>query len=138
SVLHEYQKCPTRGESNCGKCVPFAYCNASSRGLRAPDRAVWGGAGFYHQIRVYSADPRMNTCSAAPVVQIELKAESSMKYQVVTRTVSSQTLAAVRRHVRIGNVGRAWKPALDLVWEFLRRQEGLRTDGHHCYLYPHP
>ena len=80
----------------------------------------------------------MNTCSAAPVVQIELKAESSMKYQVVTRTVSSQTLAAVRRHVRIGNVGRAWKPALDLVWEFLRRHEGLRTDGHNCFLYHHP
>ena len=61
-----------------------------------------------------------------------------MKYQVVTRTVSSQTLAAVRRHVRIGNVGRAWKPALDLVWEFLRRHEGLRTDGHNCFLYHHP
>jgi effector-binding domain-containing protein len=61
-----------------------------------------------------------------------------MDYQVVTKTVSAQTLAAVRRRVRIGEVGKAWGPALDLVWEFLRRQEGLRTDGHNCFLYHHP
>src|SRR5262245_13271873 len=61
-----------------------------------------------------------------------------MNYQVVTKTVSSQQLAAVRRRVRIGEVGKHWKPALDLVWEFLRRHEGLRTDGHNCFLYHHP
>ena len=61
-----------------------------------------------------------------------------MNYQVVTKTVSSQPLAAVRRSVRIGEVGRAWKPALDLVWEFLRCHEGLRTHGHNCFLYHHP
>ena len=61
-----------------------------------------------------------------------------MNYQVITQTVSSQTLAAVRRRVRIGEVGRAWKPALDLVWEFLRCNKGLRTDGHNCFLYQHP
>src|SRR5215470_6889908 len=41
-------------------------------------------------------------------------------------------LAAVRRHVAIGGVGAAWKPALDKVWEF------LRTDGHNVFLYHHP
>jgi effector-binding domain-containing protein len=61
-----------------------------------------------------------------------------MNYQVVTKTVSAQPLAAVRRHVRRGEVGRAWKPALDLVWKFLRQHEGLRTDGHNCFLYQHP
>ncbi len=61
-----------------------------------------------------------------------------MDYQVVTKTVSSQMLAAVRRRVPIGEVGKAWKPALDLVWDFLRRQEGLRTHGHNCFLYHHP
>lgn len=61
-----------------------------------------------------------------------------MDYQIVTETVSSQLLAAVRRRVRIGQVGSTWGPALDLVWEFLRRQEGLRTDGHNCFLYHHP
>src|SRR6476646_11991206 len=60
-----------------------------------------------------------------------------MNYDIVIKTVSSQPLAAVRRHVRIGEVGRAWKPALDLVWDFLRRHEGLRTDGHNCFLYHH-
>ena len=61
-----------------------------------------------------------------------------MNYQVVTNTVSAQTIAAVQRRVRIGEVGRAWKPALDLVWEFLRQHEGLRTDSHNCFLYHHP
>ena len=61
-----------------------------------------------------------------------------MNYHVVTKTVSSQPLAAVRRRVRIGEVGRAWKPALDLVWDFLRQYEGLRNDGHNCFLYHHP
>ena len=61
-----------------------------------------------------------------------------MDYQVVTKTLSSQPLAAVRRRVPIGDIGRTWKSALDLVWEFLRRHEGLRTDGHNCFLYHHP
>jgi effector-binding domain-containing protein len=61
-----------------------------------------------------------------------------MNYKVVTKNVSAQPLAAVRRRVGIGEVGRAWKPALDLVWEFLGRHEGLRTDGHNCFLYHHP
>ena len=47
-------------------------------------------------------------------------------------------LAAVRRHVAIGEIGAAWKPALDKVWEFLRSQPGLRTDGHNVFLYHHP
>ena len=61
-----------------------------------------------------------------------------MNYNVVTKTVRAQPLAAVRRRVRIGDVGRAWKPALDLVWQFLRRHEGLWIDGHNCFLYHHP
>ena len=47
-------------------------------------------------------------------------------------------IAAVRRHVAIGGVASAWKPALDKVWEFLRSQPGLRTDGHNVFLYHHP
>ena len=61
-----------------------------------------------------------------------------MNYQVVTKTVNAQPLAAVRRTVFVRDIGRVWKPALDLVWEFLRQREGLRTDWHNCFLYHHP
>jgi hypothetical protein len=49
-----------------------------------------------------------------------------MTYQVVTKKVVSQPLAAVRRRVLVGKVGSAWKPALDLVWAFLSHNQGLR------------
>jgi effector-binding domain-containing protein len=61
-----------------------------------------------------------------------------MTYHVVTKSVTAQPLAAVRRRLCIADVGRVWKPALDIVWEFLRHHEGLRTDGHNCFLYHHP
>jgi effector-binding domain-containing protein len=33
----------------------------------------------------------------------------------------------------------AWRgPALGKVWEFIRSQPGLRTDGHNIFLYQHP
>src|SRR5690242_10829038 len=47
-------------------------------------------------------------------------------------------LAAVRRQVSIGQVGMAWRPALDLVWTFLRKYPDLRSDGHNVFLYHHP
>lgn len=56
----------------------------------------------------------------------------------MTKTISAQPLAAVRRRALIRDVGSVWKPALDLVWAFLRRHEGLRVDGHNCFLYHHP
>lgn len=46
-------------------------------------------------------------------------------------------IAAVRRKVRIGEVGAAWKPALDLVWAFLRKHPELKP-GHNLFLYHHP
>lgn len=61
-----------------------------------------------------------------------------MDYQVVIKTVNAQPLAAVRRRVLARDIGGTWKPALDLVWEFLRRHEGLPIVGHNCFLYHHP
>ena len=58
-----------------------------------------------------------------------------MGYLVETRTVAPVEVAAVRRRVRVGEVATAWRPALDQVWEFLRRHEGLRTDGHNVIVY---
>src|SRR5438477_403779 len=61
-----------------------------------------------------------------------------MSLTVSVRTVAAMKLAAVRRQVAIGDVGVAWRPALDKVWDFLRRKPGLRTDGHNVFLYHHP
>src|SRR3984957_10040469 len=60
-----------------------------------------------------------------------------MPVTVKLLTVQPRKLAAVRREVAPGAVGSAWKLALDKVWEFIRSQPGLRTDGHNIFLY-HP
>jgi effector-binding domain-containing protein len=57
---------------------------------------------------------------------------------VTLQTVKPRKLAAVRREVAPGVVGSAWGPALDKVWEFIRSQPGLRTEGHNIFLYHHP
>jgi len=60
-----------------------------------------------------------------------------MTYEVKVQTLSPRILAAVRRRVARGEVPRAFKPALDNVWTFLGKHQGLRTDGHNVFLY-HP
>lgn len=54
---------------------------------------------------------------------------------VHTEVVRPRKLAAVRREVAPDRIGAAWKPALDKVWEFIRSQPGLRTDGHNIFVY---
>ena len=61
-----------------------------------------------------------------------------MSVSVKLQTVHPRRLAAVRREVAPGAVGSAWGPALDKVWEFIRNQPGLRTDGHNIFVYHHP
>jgi effector-binding domain-containing protein len=61
-----------------------------------------------------------------------------MSVFVSLRTVHPRKLAAVRREVALAEVGSAWIPALDKVWEFIRSQPGLRTDGHNIFLYHDP
>lgn len=61
-----------------------------------------------------------------------------MGYEIVTGTVESRPMAAVRRRVPVGDVAAVWRPALDQVWAFLRRHEGLRTDGHNIFVYRQP
>jgi hypothetical protein len=51
--------------------------------------------------------------------------------------VPPRKLAAVRREVEPGAVGSAWGPAVGLVWNFIRSQSGLWTDGHNIFLYHH-
>jgi hypothetical protein len=61
-----------------------------------------------------------------------------MAVSVNVQTVHPRMLASVRREVAPGAVGSAWGPALGKVWEFIRSQPGLRTDGHNIFLYHHP
>jgi effector-binding domain-containing protein len=64
--------------------------------------------------------------------------DRGMPVSVNLQTVHPLKLAAVRREVAPGAVGSAWGPALGKVWEFIRSQPGLRTDGHNIFLYHHP
>jgi effector-binding domain-containing protein len=52
--------------------------------------------------------------------------------------VEPRLLAAVRRQARVGEVARAFGPALGQVWTFLRAHPGLREGGHNVFLYHHP
>jgi effector-binding domain-containing protein len=61
-----------------------------------------------------------------------------MPVSLNVQTVHPRKLAAVRREVTPGAVASAWRPALDKVWDFIRSQPGLRTDGHNVFLYHHP
>jgi effector-binding domain-containing protein len=55
--------------------------------------------------------------------------------RVELETVRPRILAAVRREIPASEVGSAWKPALDSVWDYLRGRPGIRTDGHNIFLY---
>jgi effector-binding domain-containing protein len=61
-----------------------------------------------------------------------------MSYEVTVEQVAARPMAAVRASVPVGQVGTAWRPALDAVWAFLRSHDGLRTDGHNIFVYHFP
>jgi effector-binding domain-containing protein len=60
-----------------------------------------------------------------------------MEARVRIERLQPRLLAAVRRTAAPREVPSAFRPALDLVWAFLRQHEGLRTDGHNVFLYHH-
>jgi effector-binding domain-containing protein len=59
-----------------------------------------------------------------------------VNYDVVVETAPAELVAAVRAKVPISGIARAWKPALDQVWAFLKENGGLRP-GHNLFLYHH-
>jgi effector-binding domain-containing protein len=61
-----------------------------------------------------------------------------MAVSVNLERVQPRKLAAVRREVALGAVGSAWGPAVGKVWEFIRSQPGLWTDGHNIFVYHQP
>jgi hypothetical protein len=54
---------------------------------------------------------------------------------VNVQAVRPRKLAAVWREVASGEVGSAWGPAVGQVWDFIRNQPGLWTDGHNIFMY---
>ena len=60
-----------------------------------------------------------------------------MKVSVDVHFVLPRKLAAVRCTVAPGEVASAWKPALDKVWNHIRTQPGLWSDGHNIVVYQH-
>ena len=60
-----------------------------------------------------------------------------MNYDVVLETAQEELIAAVQATVPIGDIARAWKPALDRVWAFLKTH-GELNPGHNLFLYHHP
>ena len=52
-------------------------------------------------------------------------------------SAQAELIAAVRTKVQIPDIARAWKPALDQVWAFLRTRSDLRP-RHNLFLYHHP
>ncbi|MGA2535420.1 MAG: GyrI-like domain-containing protein [Terracidiphilus sp.] len=59
-----------------------------------------------------------------------------MHYEVVVEAAQSELVAAVRAAVLVGDIARAWKPALDQVWAFLKARGDLKP-GLNFFLYHH-
>jgi effector-binding domain-containing protein len=60
-----------------------------------------------------------------------------MQYDIKLESVQSELIAAVRATVPLGDIPRAWKPALDQVWAFLKKHEEIGRQ-HNLFLYHHP
>ena len=60
-----------------------------------------------------------------------------MDAPVRIESLPTRLLAAVRRTGAPREMSTIFKPALDLVWAFLRQHKGLRTHGHNVFLYHH-
>jgi effector-binding domain-containing protein len=56
-------------------------------------------------------------------------------YVITIENVAEQLLAAARERMNIDHVPRDIQRVLGVVWDFLRRNPGLRTDGHNVAMY---
>jgi hypothetical protein len=50
------------------------------------------------------------------------------KYDVVVETVQAELVVAVQATVSISDIARAWKPALNKVWAFLKAMANWALD----------
>jgi hypothetical protein len=77
-----------------------------------------------------------DACTVRHTITISIY-DRGMAVSVNLQIVHARKLAAVRREVALGAVGSAWGPAVGKVWDFIRSQRGLWTDGHNIFLYHH-
>ena len=75
---------------------------------------------------------------AANLTWASIHYDPAVLVSVGVQEVRPRRLAAVRREITAGEVGSAWGPAISLVWDFVRRQPGLWTNGHNIFLYHNP
>ena len=57
--------------------------------------------------------------------------------KVSMQAVAARRLVAVRRKVTIPEVATSWRPALERVWEFVRKHPGVWTNGQTIFHYRH-
>jgi hypothetical protein len=74
--------------------------------------------------------------TVAPKTSVVLY-DPGMPVSVNVQIVHPRKLAAVRREITPGEVGSGWGPAVTKVWDFIRGQPGLWTDGHNIFVYHH-
>jgi effector-binding domain-containing protein len=60
-----------------------------------------------------------------------------VNYEIKQFAATPELIAAVNARVPRGRVGQYFGASLDKVWQFLRQNPGLRTDGHNYFLYYH-
>lgn len=77
------------------------------------------------------------TIARATVKVCAASIQSAMSVTVRLESVRPRKMAAVHREIARADVGRAWRPALDLVWQYVRSQPGLWADGHNVFVYHH-
>lgn len=95
--------------------------------LRQFKRCRFRVDGLLHSVQYRLPDPRGREAPPpryAEAVNRRSRAEGSlpMKYDVVVETVQVELVAAVRATAPIGDIARAWKPALDQMWAFLNKE----------------
>jgi hypothetical protein len=87
--------------------------------------------------RVDTATRHCRSTSQAAGDSMEVTGTRSRSWFTIEECVSPSTCrlftpaswSVVRRELVSGAVGSAWGPALGKVWDFIRSQPGLRTDG---------
>ena len=107
--------------AECG--VPSRLIVTARRLAAVDQRRLW----IPWRFKVFYGDMLM------PLLGVLVQKDHAMKYDVVVETAQAEVVAAVRATAAISDIARAWKPALDQVWAFLKTNSELHH-GHNLFL----